>query len=113
MIILQDAFADNLDPTVTALEYSLKLYWNAAIYAKNIKCKLGLLTANTDGICSEMYGISPNDWKAFLYKASFHDVLMMKKVSLQMNLPVTVKIYLTDAIVNTPQLVRRLFAKQR
>lgn len=83
----------------------MKLYWNAALYARNIKCKLGLLSLDRGGVCPDMYNTSPSEWKQFLYKASYHDVVMMKKVSLQMNLPVTVKIYLTDAIVNTPQLV--------
>ncbi|XP_065221668.1 uncharacterized protein LOC135846484 isoform X2 [Planococcus citri] len=104
-----DAFVDILDASVLALQYAIKLYWNAAKYARNIKCRLGLLTLSADGgICPEMFNTSATEWKSFLYKATYHDVSTMRKVSLRMSIPVNVRMYLTDSIVNSPQLIGRI-----
>lgn len=89
-----------------ALQFAIKLYWNAAKYARNIKCRLGYLTLSADGgICPEMYNTTITEWKSYLYKAAYHDVNSMRKVSLRMNIPVQVRMYMTDAIVNSPRLV--------
>lgn len=103
--MFQDAFEQLLDASLAPFQYSLELYWNAVKYAKKIKCDLG--SSKNTGICFDMLRASPLEWKSFIYKGSYYEVDSLRKISLEMNLPVTVRMYFVNTVINFPQEVRR------
>lgn len=113
---MQNVFSEIVDISVTGLEYALKLYWNAAKYAKKIKCRLGVqnleITASPP-ICPKMTAISATEWKTILHKVSYFDSDSARKISLNDEIPVTVKLYLTQEFVNAPRLVSILSPDER
>lgn len=99
-------FSDNYDSSIAPFEYALQLYWNAAKYAKKIKCSLANpRNVPTTGVCYDMFYSDPLEWKYFLLKASYVHSFSLKKITFGMNVPVIVKMYFINDIVNFPQLV--------
>lgn len=94
-----------LDSSVLPLEFGLNLMWNAAKYARKIKCNLGNSVTTDEGVCSVLLKTHSKEWKTFLHKASYFEQTSLRKISFEMNVPVTVKVYYHDIGFINPQLV--------